>query len=107
MTTEQLKGMWLNTHIRELLEERDTEGENATANASGKKDATEEALRANLEMARKMIIAAEKALHTYYNSRHDAHAENGIHSGAEVGVRRGVTSREMSGEMGGDTRIEV
>jgi hypothetical protein len=166
MSAEQLEGMWLNAHIRELLEERNGDSEeiesggpgawsehgkaggggdivnplllvsrNGTVEAgavTGKegaeggviKDATEAALRASLEQARKMVEAAQKALHTYKsihgfsgpNKRKDGKGasvrENGVGSrelSGEMGgdTRQGVTSRELSGEMGGDTLVDV
>lgn len=89
----------LNAHIRALLAERDNKS--AT-------DDTESALRAALEQAKKTVDAAQRALDTY-KSLHSANgasngaaAVNGKENGDEK--RRGVTNREMSGEMGGDTK---
>ena len=86
MKPEQLEGVWLNAHIRALLEERDAvQAENGVAAVSGNgrmpneaisligkgiddvkvKDATEEALNSALDQARKMVDAAQKALDTY------------------------------------------
>jgi hypothetical protein len=62
------------------------------------KDATAEALQASLEQARKMVDVAQKALDTYIS----IHAENG-----NAGRQHGISSRELSGEMGGDTRRGV
>jgi len=123
MSKESLEGFWLNRHIRELLEERDNEPAAAAAAAEvesengieyekntedGTKiqasvgDPTLSALVENLLLARKTVDAAQKALETYQN----------VHYGNDVGFvyglkgavrENGVGSRELSGEMGGDT----
>jgi len=155
MSLEQLQGMWLNAHIRKLLEERDNspngthavvnelacKGEsernaiitelplvdgNLSENCSlkaGAGDATEDALKSSLQQARKMVDAAQKALNTYksiHGQNGDTVAKNGEwrvrvngvgsrELSGEMGgdTRHGVTSRELSGEMGGDTVIKV
>jgi hypothetical protein len=114
MSARDLEGVWLNPHIRRLLEERDEVA------VTGKgRDEVGDALRASLEQARKMLEAAQKAVDTYTPSQVDANAgkqlgkrRNGLGSremSGEMGgdTRRGVTSREMSGEMGGDTSISA
>jgi hypothetical protein len=140
MKTEKMEGMWLNAHIRELLEERDAgaasgNGEAATSengvaslplvdvgdervseNGTGTsvKDVTEEALKASLVQAMKMVDAAQNALDTY-NSIHTRNGnvrKHGVGSrqlSGEMGfnTRHGITSRELSGEMGGDTKFAV
>jgi hypothetical protein len=125
--------MWLNAHIRSLLEEHSpsstsvssTTGNGTPVSTPISTDLTEQALRENLLLARKMVTAAQKALDTYksLHGKEDAGAingkdgkvrENGVGSrelsgemggdtDVETKARRGVTSREMSGEMGGDT----
>jgi hypothetical protein len=132
MSPAQLEGMWLNAHIRSLLESHSSPSSTpslssntptSTSNPSST-DATEQALHENLLLARKMVTAAQKALDTYksLHGKEDAGPidgndgevrENGVGSrelSGEMGgdttetkARRGVTSREMSGEMGGDT----
>ncbi len=104
MSHEQLEGYWINAHIRSLLEERDSSS-GSTVKKKGNGpiqekgvDATEEALKASLEQARRMVQAAQKALDSYI-SIYDPDAD----FGSSGHIRRGVTSREMSGEMGGDT----
>ncbi|CAI4211587.1 unnamed protein product [Parascedosporium putredinis] len=139
MTAEQLTGIWLNSHIRELLEERDTAAAAAAAattasngqtnghHANGTKtiapengvDQTADALRDALKHAEQVVQAAKTALATYLDSRtgsaypaaaaadgNGAVHENGEQNGKAGMQRRGVTSREMSGEMGGDTLLE-
>lgn len=137
MIAEQLEGVWLNAHIRALLEERDVGaaqlaksgitiarvdavlGNDTKANgtiteiekgieASKLKDATEEALKSSLDQARKMVDAAQKALDTY-KSIHGRSSVDDLGSTGGKGANRqnGVGSRELSGEMGGDTVVEV
>jgi hypothetical protein len=132
MSPAQLEGMWLNAHIRSLLESHSSPSSTPSPSSNtpistsipSSTDATEQALRENLLLARKMVTAAQKALDTYksLHGKEDAGAidgndgevrENGVGSrelSGEMGgdttetkARRGVTSREMSGEMGGDT----
>jgi hypothetical protein len=137
MSAEQLEGFWLNAHIRALLEERDVGaaqlaksgtmitrvgavlGNDTEANGTIKeiekdiessklKDGTEEALKSSLEQARKMVDAAQKALDTY-KSIHGRSSVDDLGSTGAKGANRqnGVGSRELSGEMGGDTVVEV
>jgi hypothetical protein len=123
MTSAQLEGVWLNAHIRALLEERD--GIVAPISAlsvagNGTEDETEEALKIALVQARKMVDVAQRALDTYTSihgrnsqdtaeiGRKGANRQNGVGSrelNGEMGgdTHRGVTSRELGGEMGGDT----
>ncbi len=122
MSKKSLEGIWLNKHIRELLEERDNElavaaeveNEDGTVNERNTEDGTGiepsvedltlSALVKNLLLARKTVDAAQKALETYQN----------VHYGNDVGFvyglkgavrENGVGSRELSGEMGGDTSV--
>ena len=100
------------------MEERETSSDNGTVlPENGKdpndqththvqplkpKDVTAEALQASLEQARRMVEAAQKALDTYISIHSD-----GIGPGNVQGRQNGVGSRELSGEMGGDTRRGV
>lgn len=132
MEKKDLEGVWLNSHIRGLLDEQDggvkseKNGKSRVPvqeqkNGSLQPDATETALLAALKQAEQVVEAAKHALSTYVTHHGtkvpngDAR-ENGVGSrelGGETGgdtqhlgrgeKRRGVTSREMSGEMGGDT----
>jgi len=123
----------LNAHIRSLLEERDgvpstslssltlapgsTEEEkglavNGTKEAEngtgGESDLTEEALKSALDQARKMVDAAQKALDTYKSLHGRSSVDDLAGTGGKGAVRQnGVGSRELSGEMGGDTKVEV
>jgi hypothetical protein len=128
MRKKELEGMYLNGHIRKLLEEKD--GVNGGSTNGTKLDGTKQeegdemtkVFRTLVEQAKKALEAAEKALETYQTRSSTtitdkrSTRENGIGSRAlsgEMGgdttnicegeARRGVTSREMSGEMGGDT----
>jgi hypothetical protein len=87
-------------------------------------DAVEAALAASLKQAEKMVEAAKFALSSYVSqygktAQNGGARENGVGSrelcgemggdtngsAAEGEKRRGVTNREMSGEMGGDTKV--
>ncbi|GAB1313218.1 Post-SET domain-containing protein [Madurella fahalii] len=159
MTLEQLDGLWLNGHIRELLEEREAKTRKqkqngpATATTNGHAaaqskalengatvsstqtgqnghhhiaagetvDQTVQALRDALAHAEKVVEAARFALVSYVGAlRADGFGQaNGSGNGhfdaataasveASMGLqRRGPTSRELSGEMGGDTPVQV
>ena len=110
MSPSQLEGMWLNAHIRSLLESHSSPSSTPSLSSStptstsipSSTDATEQALRENLLLARKMVTAAQKALDTYksLHGKEDAGAIDG--NDGEV-RENGVGSRELSGEMGGDT----
>jgi hypothetical protein len=84
MTDVQLEGVWLNGHIRELREEQQKQKQKPAAEAATT-DATAQALKDALQQAEKVVVAARAALLSYGSQR------------------RGPTSRELSGEMGGDT----
>ncbi|KUJ13157.1 putative galactose-proton symport [Mollisia scopiformis] len=128
MAQEQLQGNWLNAHIRALLDERDgvvvssnvenlAQNGNANGGFEEMKDATEQALQIALTQAKKVVDAAQRALDVYKSlyGREEATGQNGsaaqevgagyqVDGGINGGKRRGVTSRELSGEMGGDTK---
>lgn len=124
MSAAQLEGMWLNVHIRELLEERDAhENKNGVETSTRReekvvdekvgvvedgdshtKDATLDALNSSLAQAKKMVEAAQKALDEY-KSLHPRLESQDVTINVKGAVREnGVGSRELSGEMGGDTR---
>ena len=85
MTDAQLEGVWLNGHIRELKEEQKTKAV-SSRNSTAVSDPTADALSNALQQAEKVVVAARAALLSYAGSQ-----------------RHGPTSRELSGEMGGDT----
>ncbi|KAK7704169.1 hypothetical protein SLS64_008727 [Diaporthe eres] len=105
MEPRQLEGLWLNGHIHELKDEQARveagAGGLATrenghrgdvllpAGVGGADDPTARALRDALGHAEKVVEAARAALLGY----------------AGAAARRGPTSRELSGEMGGDTVV--
>ncbi|KAK2598127.1 hypothetical protein QQS21_005759 [Conoideocrella luteorostrata] len=112
MTARQLEGVWLNGHIRELLEEQ------RNVSVSGNVDTvdpTARALKDALVQAEKVVEAARLAVRTYassspqqislakLNGKMNGFAARGGLTEAEGLNRRGPTSRELSGEMGGDT----
>ncbi|KXH49113.1 hypothetical protein CNYM01_10014 [Colletotrichum nymphaeae SA-01] len=107
MSRAQLEGLWLNGHIRELLEERDSGAR------SENDDPTAQALRDALKAAERVVEAARSALRSYTESttgnsngtqqqQHQLTAKNGV-NGSKAG-RNGASARELGGELGGDTR---
>ncbi|KAG8156782.1 hypothetical protein KVR01_013387 [Diaporthe batatas] len=106
MTAKQLEGLWLNGHIRELKDQQQVRkevspGEHAMGEHGSPEnfahakidgadgDPTVRALRDALGHAEKVVEAARAALLGYIGAA----------------ARRGPTSRELSGEMGGDTVV--
>lgn len=82
MPSELLDGLWLNDHIHELLEEQASSQHYRLGSMPGNG-----ALNGRTEK----INSADVGVNTH-----------------SLGLlRRGVTSREMSGEMGGDTTVKV
>lgn len=116
MTPAQLEGVWLNGHIRALLDEQQAAAAAAalSENASSG-DITTQALRNVLGQAEKAVDAARTALCTYLQEVHNGvpgslnggrmtnRMVNGALAKTDGLDRRGPTSRELSGEMGGDT----
>lgn len=109
LTEAQLEGLWINGHIRELREEQKKAPENGTLD---NQDPTAQALKDALQQAEKVVIAARTALLSYaQNGQRYADgraAQYGVDKLSTVksvngSQRRGPTSRELSGEMGGDT----
>lgn len=116
MTPEQLQGLWINGHIRQLLEEKAAqEGKLSKIVDAAPQviDPTAQALRDALSHAEQVVKAAQLALHSYIESSQgnlnsEGRKASGIVNGLAVGTghsRRVPTSRELSGEMGGDTAI--
>ncbi|WYZ36738.1 hypothetical protein EsH8_II_000244 [Colletotrichum jinshuiense] len=119
MTRAQLEGLWLNGHIRELLEERD-------AGRSGNDDPTAQALRDALKAAERVVESARLALRSYSEATgngngadqhpHQKTVKNGANGvkpnvpsphqqpGVAAAGRNGASARELGGEMSGDTR---
>ncbi len=129
MTKAQLEGLWLNGHIVELLEERKSgkaangstkNGAIATTNGNGTAqgnghtsghDATTEALKDALYQVEKAVeaIRAKLASHTASLKAKSEDNLNGAAADVKASVtvnapRDGPSSRELGGEMGGDTR---
>ncbi|KAL8380641.1 hypothetical protein RB595_005084 [Gaeumannomyces hyphopodioides] len=109
MPLSQLAGRWLNGHILDMLEEldlypsRDGNGNGGSlSGGDGDDDTTARAMRNALRQAELAVEAARAALVSYNAGMHGggAAAWVGRLGGA---ARRGVSSREMSGEMSGDT----
>lgn len=116
MTLAQLDSLWLNGHIRAQFEEREngqkkekrpmngTNGTNGTTVTNGhthpKTNEAVFALRNALTHAENAAAALRRALVLY-----DPHSD--VHGAPAGAQRRGPTSRELSGEMGGDTTVRI
>ena len=84
MTPTQLAGVWLNGYIREMLEERDATRANGAAMLNG--------------------TYGRNGYGAKMNGAAVVSSAGGGNADAEVRAgRSGPTSRELSGEMGGDT----
>ncbi|KAJ3484156.1 hypothetical protein NLG97_g7125 [Lecanicillium saksenae] len=115
MTAAQLDGLWLSKHIRELRAEQ-ASGSPSPASSVSSSDPTAYALQNAVDQAEKVVEAARSALLSYTNTNGQHLNGNGANrflsnsiddvKGNGIG-RRGPTSRELSGEMGGDTAIRV
>ncbi|KAK1247065.1 hypothetical protein MKX08_000867 [Trichoderma sp. CBMAI-0020] len=93
MPSELLEGLWLNDHIHELLEEQ-ASSQQYQLGAVPESDGG---------------VRSTKLPDAVLNGR--AEKLNGTDANVDTHglglLRRGVTSREMSGEMGGDTTVKV
>jgi hypothetical protein len=107
MDAVQLQGMWLNGYIRDMLEERDLENGKSHGLGIGSKSAghgTQGLVHGPITSGNHG--GGEGMLNGSSNSKH---AWNGTANGPPAHVveggagRMGPTSRELSGEMGGDT----
>ncbi|KAK5660971.1 hypothetical protein OQA88_12346 [Cercophora sp. LCS_1] len=129
MTAEQLQGVLLNKHIYELLDEQKAaseKGAQAEEDISVDQESLEQIaqeLREATDRVEKAAAAANRALkalqrqsaaHGQINGAkkvaNGVHAANGVNGPSKNGevagaMRRGPTSRELSGEMGGDTSV--
>ncbi|KAM3555798.1 hypothetical protein MY1884_005397 [Beauveria asiatica] len=109
MTSAQLDGLWLAKHIRELRAEQASSSLLATPAFSS--DPTAYALQQAIDQAEKVVEAARSALLSYTStatgsSKFLSNSADDV-KGNGAGRRVGPTSRELSGEMGGDTPIRV
>ncbi|PNH39407.1 hypothetical protein VD0004_g7490 [Verticillium dahliae] len=108
MTDAQLDGLWLNGHIRELLDERRRSN---GSNGSGAEDPTARALQEAVSQAERGVEAARAALRAYteaHGSRDGVKGVKSVNGDADfpsIAGRRGASSRELAGEMGGDTIV--
>ncbi|ETS78954.1 hypothetical protein PFICI_08807 [Pestalotiopsis fici W106-1] len=125
ITPQQLAGLWINGHIRELIEQQgaghsgklSANGNTAAAaSASSGQEAIEDptalALKDALKQAEKVVEAAKYALRAYSessqtkeNGRFPTAGQSAVAEANAGYTHRGPTSRELSGEMGGDTAI--
>ena len=112
MTRAQLDGLWLSKHIRELRAEQEAAASSPPPSASGSSDPTTSALQNAIDQAEKVVEAARAALLSYTSSSSNgaskflSNSADNATNGNGIG-RRGLTSRELSGEMGGDTAIRA
>ncbi|RSL66256.1 hypothetical protein CEP54_003843 [Fusarium duplospermum] len=105
MTEAQLDGVWLNGHIIQLRAEQEA------ARIARSADPTVNALHEAVVHAEKVLEAARLALRTYTGNAHAQNGNgiitpkfaNGTLGKVAGSEHRGPTSRELSGEMGGDT----
>ncbi|KAJ3527338.1 hypothetical protein NM208_g10747 [Fusarium decemcellulare] len=105
MTDAQLNGIWLNGHIIQLRAEQEA------ARIARSADPTAKALHEAVVHAEKVLEAARLALRTYTDNAHVQNGNgivapkftNGTLGKVAGSEHRGPTSRELSGEMGGDT----
>ncbi|KAI9739483.1 MAG: hypothetical protein M1818_005171 [Claussenomyces sp. TS43310] len=133
MRPEHLEGLWLNGYIREMLAQKAagapaqecTEATDGDASFAGPRsegeDPVQHALKTLMQQAKASAGLAEKSLASYNRAKvahaHGGsdHAANGHALHADVADvvalpvstdtgRNGPTSRELSGEMGGDTK---
>lgn len=100
MTASQLEGMWLNGYIWDMIAERDGD---AAARGEGEKGRLQALVQAKGEdlMAWKGDGGGDNVNGNGNGAIENGHGKEA--NGKRAGVR-GVSSREMSGEMGGDTQ---
>jgi hypothetical protein len=106
MTPKQLAGVWLNGYIREMLEERDGKaGAVAYDAANGAVNGVMIGNGVvNANGGAKVIGSHSMNSHSGKMSGTAISSANGGNDDAEARAgRSGPTSRELSGEMGGDT----
>ncbi|KAG4438279.1 hypothetical protein IFR05_006214 [Cadophora sp. M221] len=110
MRKEQLEGLWLNAHIRTLLSERDS--------SSSTQSSTPSTPSSNTTQFSTPTYLSNDPSSTVPSSNTSTSSSSIDFNGAKTNgpaekddangeKRRGVTSRELSGEMGGDTIEKV
>jgi len=108
MKKEQLDGLWLNPHIRALLSERDSSSPSTSASSNKSSTSTSTIYLSNDPATSKTNTSGSPSPtnSTAPSSNSSAVGLNKADESEKNGeVRRGVTSRELSGEMGGDTSV--
>ncbi|KAH7407313.1 hypothetical protein BKA64DRAFT_412189 [Cadophora sp. MPI-SDFR-AT-0126] len=104
MSASQLEGMWLNPHIRALLSERDSSS--SPSSSSSTKSLTSNSSTTYLSNDPTSNTTGSPSPNTSNSSSISDLKTNGSVENERNGeARRGVTSRELSGEMGGDTVV--
>ena len=102
MRPSQLEGYWLNAHIRELLEKQHPSEENndlETHEMNNVPGSGHQTATAASTTPKSSLANGEKGPHEHLATEAK---EKGVHHSGPG--RQGPTSRELSGEMGGDTR---
>ncbi|KAL2073583.1 hypothetical protein VTL71DRAFT_10909 [Oculimacula yallundae] len=105
MKPEQLKGMWLNIYIKDLLVERDgTKSQSGQGTYLSNDPSSTSSSNSNGSTS-SSPTTSNGSSSTNLNGLNPAAKANGQvqQIGLDGEKRRGVTSRELSGEMGGDT----
>ncbi|TLD31657.1 hypothetical protein PspLS_02567 [Pyricularia sp. CBS 133598] len=122
MSARDLEGVWVNGFIREMLEERDAAAAashkvNGNGNVNGNGTVanarqTAQVLQDAVFQAERVVEATRAALLSFQAQSANGDGGGGKHAQPSNGcqkalnggpTRRGATSRELSGEMGGDT----
>ncbi|PVH83830.1 hypothetical protein DL98DRAFT_104568 [Cadophora sp. DSE1049] len=97
MSASQLEGLWLNPHIRALLSERDSSSSSSTTYLSNDPSSP--------PTSRTNTTGSPSPTTSTSSSSADLKANGSAENEKHGESRRGVTSRELSGEMGGDTVV--
>lgn len=103
MSPKQLAGVWLNGYIREMLEERDAKVANGAASAAVNGVAKGNGVVNANGAARLNGSYSMNGRSGKMNGSAISSANGGNDDAAVRAGRSGPTSRELSGEMGGDT----
>ncbi|KAH7357076.1 hypothetical protein BKA65DRAFT_220890 [Rhexocercosporidium sp. MPI-PUGE-AT-0058] len=114
MRKEQLEGLWLNAHIRTLLSERDSSPSSQSSTLSSTTPSSDAPSSTTQSSTSKYLsndpsstapssnTSTSSSSTNLNGAKTNGSAEKDEWNGEQ---RRGVTSRELSGEMGGDTVV--
>ncbi|CZS90577.1 uncharacterized protein RAG0_01610 [Rhynchosporium agropyri] len=106
MSGAQLDGMWLNEHIKTLLAERDAPKSQVGSGTYLSNDPSSTSKsKTSFPNSTSPTTLSKSTSTDLTNSGPDSMTNGSVQQdGLNGGERRGVTSRELSGEMGGDTK---